>query len=47
LHPKNGLVTPVVNVGDIVLYMKHTGAIVEVDDKEFILVMEHNIYGIL
>jgi chaperonin GroES len=45
--PKNGLLKPVVNVGDIVLYMKHTGAVVEVDDKELILVMEHNIYGIL
>lgn len=45
--PKNGLVHPIVKIGDTVQYENHTGAPIEVDNEEAITVLEYNIICIL
>lgn len=47
LCPKNGVVIPIVKVGDTVLYENHTGSICEIEGKEYILVLETNCFCIL
>ena len=47
LCPKNGIVVPVVKIGDTVLYEKHTGTSVQYEDEEHIILMEHNIFAVI
>ena len=45
--PTNGVVKPVVMVGDNVMYENHTGVEVEIDSEVFVLLLESHIFVVL
>ena len=45
--PTNGVVKPVVVVGDNVMYENHTGVEVDIEGETFVLLLESNIFVVL
>ena len=45
--PVNGIVTPVIQVGDTIMYENHTGVEVEIEGEDFILLKEPDAFVVL
>lgn len=45
--PQGALILPLSKIGDTIQYDKNAGVKLEIDDKEYLLVSEHDIYVIL
>ncbi len=45
--PANGVVKPVIAVGDVVMYENHTGVEIEIDGEDFILLKEPDAFVVL